>query len=350
MSLSIGIVGLPNVGKSTLFNALLKRQIADVGEYPFTTVEPNTGVVEVKDERLNRLSKVSGIDKKVPAAVKFIDIAGLIKGANKGEGLGNQFLSQIRKTDAILHLVRGFDNKNAPHVSGRVDPVLDISTINLELVLSDFEVVSKALSKERGLEKEEIEVLKKLLKQLKAGEFAEEIRLEKQELLLVKDLNLLTLKPMLYALNLDESAVGEFRRDKDMPPVMLLSAKLEAEINELSKKERLEYLKQLGLKESLLDRLIKECYQLLDLITFFTVKGSKQVQAWPIKKGKTMIEAAEIIHTDFSENFIKAQVIDYDDYVKHGGVKKCRELGMTRVEGKDYVVKDGEVIEFMIGS
>ncbi len=345
MSLSIGIVGLPNVGKSTLFNALLKRQVADVGEYPFTTIEPNTGVVEVKDERLGKLAEVLRIGKVVPAAVKFIDIAGLIKGAHQGEGLGNQFLAQIRGVDAILHLVRGFSNKNTPHVSGQVDPVLDISIVNLELTLADFETVSKILTKEKKLDKDKRVVLEKLLTQLKAGKAAKEVKLEKEEKELVRDLNLLTLKPMLYALNLDEGAVGEFKQKKDMPPVMLLSAKLEAEINELKKDERLEYLSQLGLKESLLDRLIKECYQLLDLITFFTVVGGKQAQAWPLKKGKAVIEAAEIIHTDFAKNFIKAEVIKVDKLIGLGSWGKAKEKGQLRLVSRDYVVKNGDVVE-----
>ena len=344
MSLSVGIVGLPNAGKSTLFNALLKRQIADVGEYPFTTIEPNTGVVEVRDERLDKLAEVLGITKKVPAAVKFIDIAGLIKGAHTGEGLGNQFLAQIRNVDAILHLVRSFENKNAPHVSGQVDPVLDISTINLELTLADFETVSRVFKKER-LDKEKGTVLEKVLKALKAGKLVREVKLDKTEKELIADLNLLTIKPMLYALNLDEAAVGDFKPKKDMPPVMLLSAKLEAEINQLPGKERLEYLKQLGLKESLLDRLIKECYELLDLITFYTVVGGKQAQAWPLKKGKTVIEAAGIIHTDFAKNFIKAEVIESELLIKLGAWQKVREKGKLRLVSKDYVVNDREVVE-----
>jgi len=348
MSLSIGIVGLPNSGKSTLFNALLKRQIADVAEYPFTTVEPNTGVVEVADDRLDQLSKVLKIGKKVPAAVKFYDIAGLIKGAHEGEGLGNKFLAQIRQVDAILHLVRGFHSENIPHVAGRIDPVHDINTINLELTLADFELISKQIKEEKQIEAKREKVLKKVLKVLESGKLASEAKLNSEEEELVRDLNLLTLKPMLYALNLDESAVSGFSAAPDLPPIILLSAKLEAEINELDKKERQEYLKQLGLKESLLDRLIKECFKLLRLITFFTVKGDKQIQAWPLKKGEFVLGAAEMIHTDFAEKFIKAEVINWEDLVKAKSWIKAKEQGKLKLIGKDYVVKNGDVIEIHV--
>jgi len=348
MSLSIGIVGLPNSGKSTLFNALLKRQIADVGEYPFTTVEPNTGVVKVSDNKLDELSKVLGIEKKVPAAVKFYDIAGLIKGAHEGEGLGNKFLAQIRQVDAILHLARGFHSRNVAHVAGRIDPVHDINTINLELTLADFELVSKQLKEEKQITAEREKAFKKILKTLGDGKLASEAELDVKEKELIKDLNLLTFKPMLYALNLDESAISEFSAAADLPPVMLLSAKLEAEINELEDKERQEYLKQLGLKESLLDRLIKECFNLLDLITFFTVKGKKQVQAWPLKKGKTVLEAAEMIHTDFAKGFIKAELIDWQKLVDLGSWSKARKKGKLKLVGKEYIVKNGEAIEIHV--
>jgi len=345
MSLSVGIVGLPNSGKSTLFNALLRRQVADVAEYPFTTVEPNTGVVEVPDKRLDKLVEVLKIPKKVPAVVKFIDIAGLIKGAHEGEGLGNRFLEQIRQVDAILHLVRGFTGNNIPHVSGEVDPVHDVNTVNLELTLADFEVVTKALEKPGRLE-----VLDKIKTILGQGKPASEAGLSGKETELVKDLNLLTLKPMLYALNLDEAAVKETKEFPDLPPVMIISAKLEAEINELEIEDRLKYLEELGLSQSLLDRLIEQCYRLLNLITFYTVKGGKQAQAWPLVKGKTALEAAEMVHTDFSKNFIKAEAINWQDLVNLGGWKQAREKGKVRLEGRDYVMREGDVVEFKIGS
>lgn len=345
MNLSVGIVGLPNVGKSTLFNALLKRQIANVGEYPFTTVEPNTGVVEVPDERLNKLTEVLKIPQKVPAAVKFIDIAGLIKGAHQGEGLGNRFLSEIRQVDAILHLVRGFSSEKVPHVAGRIDPVHDISTVNLELTLADFEVVKKVLTEMENSARKE--VLKKVLTTLENGKLALEADLTDEEKILVGDLNLLTLKPMLYALNLDETAVASFSAAPDLPPVILLCAKLENEINELSEAERRDYLKEIGLKESLLDRLIKRCYALLNLITFFTVKGGKQAQAWPLAQGKTVIEAAKTIHTDFGENFIKAEAINWQELVDLASWSKAKEKGKLKLVGRDYQVQEGEVIEIL---
>jgi len=350
MNLSVGIVGLPNVGKSTLFNALLQRQVSDVAEYPFTTIEPNTGVVKVKDERLDKLSEVLKIKKKVAAVIKFYDIAGLVKGAHKGQGLGNQFLGHIRSVDAILHLVRGFSAEKIPHVSGRVDPVHDLNTINLELALADFELISKALKEKKKMEADKKKVLEKVLKVLESGKLAMEAKLNSEEKMLIKEVNLLTLKPMLYGLNLDESAVSGFSQAPDMPPVMILSAKLEAEINQLKEKERKEYLKQLGLKESLLDRLIKRCYKLLNLITFFTVKGGKQVQAWPLEKGKTVIEAAEMVHTDFAKNFVKTEVIDWQELVKLSSWGKAREKGKLKLAGRDYRIKDGEVIEFITAS
>ena len=257
MSLSIVIVGLPNSGKSTLFNALLKKQIADVGEYPFTTVEPNTGVVKVSDNRLDELSKVLGIEKKIPAAEKFYDIAGLIKGAHEGEGLGNKFLAQIRQVDAILHLARGFHSQNVTHVAGRIDPVHDINTINLELTLADFELVSKQLKEEKQITTEREKDFKKILKTLGDGKLASEAKLDVKEKELIKDLNLLTLKPMLYLLNGLEEIKNE-----NLSPFLVLSFKDELDLTELSNEE----VKELELASPKLDKLIKSCYNLLNLI------------------------------------------------------------------------------------
>lgn len=358
----MGIVGLPNAGKSTLFNALLKRQIADVAEYPFTTVEPNTGVVEVADERLDRLAETLAIAKKVPAAIKFYDIAGLVKGAHEGEGLGNQFLGYIRQVDAILHLVRGFSAKNVAHVAGEIDPVHDLTTVNLELALADFETVAKALLDEkkqlkRGeIKKERAELLKKIKQILGKGKPANEAGLTHEEKKSLRDLNLLTLKPILYVLNLDEAAVAGMsgwdsfaneNKSKELPPVLLISAKLEAEINQLAAAERKEYLVQLGLSESLLDSLIRGCFSLLNLITFFTIKGGKQAQAWPLQQGKTVLEAAEIIHTDLARGFIKAEVADWQELVTLKSWANAGSQGKLRLVGKDYAVKDGEVIEII---
>lgn len=296
MSLSCGIVGLPNSGKSTLFNALLSRQIAQVAEYPFTTIEPNTGVVEVPDERLNKLVELIKPEKKVPAAIKFVDIAGLVKGAHQGEGLGNKFLSHIRDVDAIVHVLRVFENPNVTHVHNKIDPKEDAEIVNLELELAEIK------------------------------------------------------KPMIYVLNVDEGQLQNVEQTTKniglAGEIIAIGAKLEADLADLSVEERKEYLKEAGVKESGLDKLIKAAYKLLDLITFFTIKGGKQVQAWPIRQGSTVIEAAEMVHTDFAKGFIKAEVITFEELVQAGDWRKAQELGKTRFEGKDYQVKDGDVIEF----
>lgn len=324
MSLSVGIVGLPNSGKSTLFNALLSRQIAQVAEYPFTTIEPNTGVVEVPDERLDVLSRIitdekrlprtewyRGIDteiKVVPAAINFIDIAGLVKGAHQGEGLGNKFLSHIREVDAIVQVLRVFENPNVAHVSGKIDPVEDAGIVNLELELAE-------------INKPEIYVLNMDEKQLTSNSANELIQKLSSHLVIQSSSYLIS-----------------------------VCAKLEADLSELSEEERKEYLKELGVEQSGLDKLIKAAYKLLDLITFFTIKGGKQIQAWPIRRGETALRAAGTVHTDFAQGFIKAEVISFEDLVGAGGWRKAQELGKTRFEGKDYEVRDGEVIEFKAGT
>ncbi len=291
-SFSVGIVGLPNSGKSTLFNALLRRQIAQVAEYPYTTIEPNVGIVEVPDERLDKIANTLQIPKKVPAAVKFIDIAGLIKGAHEGKGLGNQFLSHIREVDTILHVVRAFENDKVLHVNGKIDPKVDVEVVNLELELGEIK------------------------------------------------------KPSIYVLNVSEA---DFAKDFNLPfPYIKISAKLEAELSELPETEQKDYLKELGIQQSSLDQVILASYKLLDLITFFTVAGGKQAQAWPIKTGTKMIEAAEIVHTDFAKNFIKAEIIPWDKLVEAGSWTAAREKGLMKIAGKDEIVLDGQVIEFKI--
>jgi len=319
-------VGLPNSGKSTLFNALLKRQIAQVAEYPFTTIEPNTGVVEVPDERLTKISQVTGITKIVPAAIKFIDIAGLVKGANEGEGLGNKFLAHIREVDAILHVVRAFENEKVPHPYGKIDPEYDIEIVNLELELA-------------GIKKPTLYVLNVDEKQLcgAAGHefFHPTLSLPKQN--------------QVIARSQEESGgaavrVGMSKIVARRP--LIICAKLEMELLELTYEEQKQYLKELGIYESSLDKVIKESYKLLDLITFFTIAKGTQVQGWPIKKGKTAIEAAEMVHTDMAKGFIKAEVVNWEELVNCGSWQKAGEEGKIRLEGKDYQVQDGDVVEF----
>lgn len=328
MSLSVGIVGIPNAGKSTLFNALLQRQIADVAEYPFTTIEPNTGIVEVPDERLKKLSEVLGIAKVVPAPVKFIDIAGLVKGAHKGEGLGNKFLSHIRETNAIIHIVRDFENPNVPHVVGKIDPVHDITIVNLELILADFEVVVRRLA-DKKLEHRQKEVLGEIKKALEEGKMAMEADLTDEEKKLVAELNLLTMKPMIYAINtndekVNELSLDEFKKVTGESRVLILSAKLSG-------------APLLGL--------IKEAYKALDLITFYTIKGGKEVRAWPLRVGETALRASELVHTDMAKGFIKVEVINWQELVSLGSWAQAKRSGKIRIEGKDYQVQDGEVLE-----
>jgi small GTP-binding protein len=318
--LKCGIVGLPNSGKSTLFNALLQRQIADTAEYPFTTIEPNVGVVQVPDERLEKISKAVGIKKIVPAAIEFIDIAGLVEGAHKGEGLGNKFLGHIREVDAILHLVRGFHN---PNVEGAPNPEADIEIIKKEL-------------KQGEIEKPTIYLLNIDEKDVGSKEVGQRFvsvsnpRVEGQNK------------------NQDDSSLVPMKPYKSSQPplALIISAKLEAELSELSPKDRKDYLSELGLKHSALDQVIKKCYKLLGLITFFTIAGGKQVQAWPTEKGTKAVDAAGIVHTDMEKGFVKAERIDWEKLVQAESWKKAAEKGLLRLEGRDHEVKDGDVVEF----
>lgn len=387
MSFSLGIVGLPNVGKSTLFKALTKKPV-NIANYPFCTIDPNVGVVTVPDERLNELARVSKPAKIIPTAIEFYDIAGLVKDAHKGEGLGNKFLSHIREVKAIVHVLRGFSDPDVTHVSGAVNPESDKETINLELIFADQKTLERRIAdtekKARGMDKtamSQLEVLKKMMAHLEWGKLANELRLTDEELEIFKDLNLLTMKPIIYVLNVDEndivapspsiplprgareanshtlfpspltgeggrlSAEASAKAGRPGEGVIKISAKIEAELADLSDEEAKAYLKELGLKQSGLDLLIKKSYEILGLITFFTT-GSDETHAWTIKLGTKAPEAAGVIHTDFEKGFIKAEVINWKTFVDCGSEAVAKEKGLMRIEGKDYVMQDGDVCNF----
>jgi GTP-binding protein YchF len=360
MSLKCGIVGLPNVGKSTLFNALTKAGIA-AENYPFCTIEPNVGIVEVPDPRLQKLAAIAKPQKVIPATVEFVDIAGLVAGASKGEGLGNQFLANIRETDAIAHVVRCFDDPNVVHVTGKVDPVSDIETINTELALADLASVEKQIAKvekvaRAGGDKEAqrtFAVLTKVRAALDQAKPARTADLYPEEKALLKPFFLLTMKPTLYVANVAEhgftdnpqlEAVREFAA-RENAPVVAICAALESQIADLAPEDKALFLADMGMTEPGLDRLIHAAYQLLGLQTYFTA-GPKEVRAWTVQVGATAPQAAAVIHTDFERGFIRAEVIAYDEYLKNNGEQGAKEAGRMRLEGKDYVVRDGDVMHF----
>lgn len=351
MALSIGIVGLPNVGKSTLFNILTKKQV-EASNYPFCTIDPNIGVVKVPDNRLDKIADISKPAKIIPTFIEFTDIAGLVKGAHQGEGLGNKFLSHIRECDAICEVIRDFENSNIIHVEGKIDPLNDQETINMELIFADLKTVEKRLEKTlkelKGNNKEaqkQKEILENIKNTLNQGKAVREMSFSEEALFFVKSLSLLTIKPIIYILNSDNPDKEiDFKWDGE---IIKINVKIEEEIASLAEEEQAEYLKELNIKQSGLDKLIYTSYKLLGLETFFTT-GKDETRAWTIKKGTKAPQAAAEIHTDFEKGFIRAEVINWEKFVETGGELKAKEAGLIRTEGKNYIVKDGDICNFLI--
>ncbi|MCU5746489.1 redox-regulated ATPase YchF [Staphylococcus sp. SQ8-PEA] len=361
MALTAGIVGLPNVGKSTLFNAITKAG-ALAANYPFATIDPNVGIVEVPDSRLNVLSDMVQPKKTVPTTFEFTDIAGIVKGASKGEGLGNKFLSHIREVDAICQVVRAFDDDNVTHVSGKVNPIEDIEVINMELVLADLESVEKRLPKLEKMARQkdkkaenEVRILSRIKETLEEGKPVRSLEFDEEDYKYVKQAQLLTSKDMLYIANVGEEEIGDDDNEKvkaireyadnEGSQVIVISAKVEEEIATLDDEDRDMFLEDLGLEEPGLNRLIRTTYDLLGLATYFTA-GVQEVRAWTFRKGMTAPQCAGVIHTDFERGFIRAEVTSYDDYVAHNGENGAKEAGKQRLEGKDYIMQDGDVVHF----
>jgi len=373
MNLSVGIVGLPNAGKSTLFNALLKKQQALAANYPFATIEPNIGVVPVPDKRLEKLQEIVRLENPsvafgeggppiVPATVEFVDIAGLVAGAHKGEGLGNKFLAHIREVSVIVNVLRFFEDPDVPHVAGSIDPQRDKEIIETELIMADLATLEKSREARSGSARQsdpraiknaqrKLELIQLLITELGSGKPARAVITSEEDKAAVRDLQLLTMKPVLYVCNVSELSLttNDQRPTTDnFEPSVLVSAKVEAELSELPEEEQTVYLRELGLPSSGLDRVSQKAYGMLGLISFLTM-GEKEVRAWTITKDMTAPQAAGVIHTDFEKNFIKAEVISYDDLIILGSRAKAKEQGKLRLEGRDYVMQDGDVVEFKIG-
>ena len=354
MGFKCGIVGLPNVGKSTLFNALTSTKNAEAANFPFCTIDPNIGVVNVPDIRLDTITKLSNSKKKIYTTITFVDIAGLVKGASKGEGLGNKFLSHIREVDAVIHLVRCFESENIQHVNNKVNPVEDLETIKTEIALSDIETVQKKLdkSKKKLLSKKEIEILEESLQILNSGN--ELNSLDNSSKVFLRKVGLLSLKPKIIVCNVDESTLKDGNEHTlnitDAYPnekVLTICADIEDQLSSLAEDEKIKFMREIGLEKMGISKLIKEGYDLLELETFFT-SGKEESRAWTVRKNTSAPKAAGVIHTDFEKNFIRAEAVDINDFIKFGSAEKCKENGKLRIEGKDYIVKDGDVLYFRV--
>ena len=354
MGFKCGIVGLPNVGKSTLFNALTASKNAEAANFPFCTIDPNIGIVDVIDERLDKLTQLSNSKKKIYTNITFVDIAGLVKGASKGEGLGNKFLSHIREVDAIIHLVRCFESDKITHVNSKINPVEDLETIKTEILLSDLDIIQKKLEKgkKKLLHEKEIKILEEKLNQLDNGE--EILAKEEFEKKFLSSLGILSIKPKIIVCNVDEESLAKgnnftenIKKKHSNEKIISICADIEDQIMGLNNNERETFMKEIGLNKTGLNQLIKEGYDLLNLDTFFT-SGPEESRAWTVEKNTLAPKAASVIHTDFEKNFIRAEAVSCDDFIKYGSAEKCKENGKLRIEGKDYVVKDGDVLHFRV--